>query len=225
MTWFAKLRRLSSDLLFGLVVCGPLLAGNARAEFVVEVDSNGVLEGAVVVARALSGVTAARPLPDELTMVQINRQFDPFILPVPLNVPVKFPNRDNTAHHVYSFAPAGTFELPLYKGDSPRSITFTRTGVVPLGCNIHDWMIGYIYVVDSPYYTQLEGGAARFDVLPSGPYEISIWHPAIDGDQPPSWQIEVSQSASHQSLSLDFPFVAVIQPQAPAERFDEQWDY
>ena len=164
-------------------------------------------------------------MPDKLTMLQVNRQFSPFILPVPLNVPVEFPNRDNTAHHVYSFAPTGTFELPLYKGDSPRPISFTKPGVVPIGCNIHDWMIGYIYVVESPYYTQLSGSSATFDDLPAGGYEISIWHPAIDGQEVPTWQVTVSQTQSSEDLALDFPFVAVTQPKPPVERFDEQWDY
>jgi plastocyanin len=202
-----------------------LWSAAGRADFTVAIDSNGVLEGAVVVARAMDGNAALVVAPERLTMAQVNRQFDPFILPVPMNVPVEFPNRDDTAHHVYSFSPIGSFELPLYKGDSPRPITFTRPGVVPLGCNIHDWMIGYIYVVDSPYYTQLLDGSAVFDDLSPGPYEISIWHPAIDGPKPPTWPVSVNAGHTSQTFPLNFPFVAVTQPEPPAQRFDEQADY
>ncbi len=205
-----------------LAVLGPI---PLRAEFTVAVDSHGVLDGAVVIARAMGQQPAPTTPPEKLTMAQVNRQFDPFILPVPMNVPVDFPNRDNTAHHVYSFSPVGSFELPLYKGDAPRPITFTKPGVVPLGCNIHDWMIGYIYVVDSPFYAQLTHGSARFDNLPAGNYEISIWHPAIDGQPVPTWQVSVGDGDTTQTFSLNFPFVAVTQPEPPVERFDEQADY
>lgn len=196
-----------------------------RADFVVAVNAEGMLDGAVVTATPLDP-TIARPEPPAVVeMEQRNRQFDPFILPVPVNVPVAFPNRDDTAHHVYSFSPVGSFELPLYKGESPRTITFSRSGVVPLGCNIHDWMIGYIYVVDAPWYAQLSHGSARFNDLPDGTYEVSIWHPAIDRLPVPHWQVTVSEEAQEQSLSLDYPFAEVTQPQPPRERFDERADY
>jgi len=224
MTWYAR-ATVGHRLLLAALLCALIFSGRARAEFTVEVDSRGVLEGAVVVARALGGQQAERPMPEKLAMTQINRQFEPFILAVPLNVPVEFPNRDSTAHHVYSFSPAGSFELPLYKGETPAPITFTQTGVVPLGCNIHDWMIGYIYVVDSPFYTQLANSAARFDDLPGGDYEISIWHPALEGPAAPTWRISVDGSSDRQTLTLDYPFVAVTRPEPPSERFDEQRDY
>jgi hypothetical protein len=208
--------------LFALLFANP---ARVFGEFSVEVDAAGELDGAVVVARPLDVEVPAPAQPDELSMVQINRQFDPFILPVPRNVPVMFPNKDNTAHHVYSFSPVGTFDLPLYKGDSPHPITFTESGVVPLGCNIHDWMIGYIYVVDSPWYTQMIHNVAHFEDLPAGLWEISIWHPALDSEMAPSWRVTVDGSQTMQSLALDFPFVAVRQPVPPIERFDELGDY
>ena len=62
------------------------------------------------------------------------------------------PNRDNIRHHVYSFSPAKRFELPLYAGVPTQPVLFDKAGVVVLGCNIHDWMIGYIYVSDSPWF-------------------------------------------------------------------------
>ena len=218
MTWSAKGPLALTALL--ALLCNPV-----RADFTVAVDSRGVLEGAVVVARTLDTEAVTATIPDKLTMMQINRQFDPFILPVPMNAPVEFPNRDSTAHHVYSFSPVGTFELPLYKGDAPQPITFTKPGVVPLGCNIHDWMVAYVYVFETPWYTQLQDGSASFDDLPSGGYEISIWHPAIDGQATPTWKVSVSEGDTSQTFSVNFPFVAVTQPEPPIKRFDEQSDY
>jgi len=224
MTWSTRSHAPS----FGAVILATLslfFAQIATADFTITVEAEGVLDGAVLTATPVGGEIPPRDVPDKATMVQVNRQFTPFILPVPTNVPVEFPNRDNTAHHVYSFSEAGSFELPLYKGDAPEPIIFSKSGVVPLGCNIHDWMIGYIYVVGSPWYTQLENNRGSFHGLPQGTWEISLWHPSLEGQVMPSWQVSVDGSQAAQTLALEYPFVAVTQPEAPAERFDEQWDY
>ncbi|MFT5445153.1 MAG: plastocyanin [Gammaproteobacteria bacterium] len=68
---------------------------------------------------------------------------------------VDFPNSHDVLHHVYSFSPAKCFELTLYHGNTASPITFNKPGVVVLGCNIHDRMIGYVYVCDSPYFEKM----------------------------------------------------------------------
>lgn len=42
----------------------------------------------------------------------------------------------------------------LYAGTPADPVVFDRAGVVALGCNIHDRMVGWIVVVDTPYYAQ-----------------------------------------------------------------------
>jgi len=84
-------------------------------------------------------------------MAQQNLQFDPFVLVVPVGSTVAFPNRDTVRHQVYSFSPAHPFELKLYGRDQTRTVRFDRVGVIALGCNIHDSMVGFIKVVDTPY--------------------------------------------------------------------------
>ena len=73
---------------------------------------------------------------------------------------MEFPNNDTVSHQVYSFSAAKRFQLPLYKGEVHPPVTFDRPGLVVLGCNIHDVMVGYIYVTDAPYFgkTDREGG-------------------------------------------------------------------
>ncbi len=57
----------------------------------------------------------------------------------------------------------------------PRS---TLAGSVALGCNIHDWMNGYIRVVDTPYAAKTDhNGYARIAAVPYGSYGLTIWHP------------------------------------------------
>ena len=99
-------------------------------------------------------------------MDQHNLQFSPFVLVVPVGASVTFPNRDAVRHHVYSFSPAKKFELKLYGRDETRSVRFEKSGVVALGCNIHDNMVAFIKVVDTPFATKADakGQAMMRDV-------------------------------------------------------------
>ena len=112
-------------------------------------------------------------------MDQINRQFFPHVLVVQKNSQVRFPNSDSIKHHVYSFSPAKTFELQLYRGLDVDALLFNKVGVVELGCNIHDWMLGYILVVDTPYFAKTDIKGQVHFTLPDGEYRLNIWHPRI----------------------------------------------
>jgi plastocyanin len=113
-------------------------------------------------------------------MSQRDLQFDPLVLIVPVGADVSFPNLDRVRHHVYSFSPAKTFELKLYGQDETRVVHFDKPGVVPLGCNIHDSMVAFIDVVDTPYaaLTDAAGQAVIHDA-PPGAQTVRLWHPYL----------------------------------------------
>ena len=109
---------------------------------------------------------------------QFDREFIPYVTAVQVGTTVTFPNRDPILHHVYSFSPAKHIDIPLYTGKSPQEVLFDKAGVVTLGCNIHDWMIGYILVVPTPHFAKVDAqGVARLRDLPAGAYDIHAWHP------------------------------------------------
>jgi plastocyanin len=113
-----------------------------------------------------------------IRMAQQNLQFSPFVLIVPQGATVAFPNLDKVRHHVYSFSPAHPFELKLYGHDETRTVRFDHVGVIALGCNIHDQMIAFIKVVDTPYAAKTgpDGEAVLRDV-PPGAAVVRVWHP------------------------------------------------
>ena len=118
-------------------------------------------------------------------MDQRGLRFVPFVLPVQTGTSVAFPNSDNVRHHVYSFSPAERFELRLYAGKHASTISFDKPGIVTLGCNIHDWMVGYIYVLDTPYFAKTgTDGVAQLADLPDGTYVATLWQPRIVGAKP-----------------------------------------
>lgn len=132
------------------------------------------LEGAVI---TLQGPTDAA-LPEQTAIMdQVQKQFQPSVLAVHTRTKVTFPNSDNIRHHVYSFSPAKRFELRLYEGTPTEPITFDKPGVVVLGCNIHDWMVGYIYVTDDPWFAVSDASGTVNLQLPAGHYNVTVWHP------------------------------------------------
>ncbi len=147
-------------------------------EFLVTDESGAPLENAVVEL-----VAAPRSQPDTTPAVmdQVNRQFVPHVLAIQQGRQVEFPNSDNVRHHVYSFSPAKTFEIKMYKGIPGAPTSFDVPGVVALGCNIHDRMIGYIYVAESAQFA-LSGSDGRVS-LPAGNHEVRVWHPAQQSPQ------------------------------------------
>nr|WP_243720249.1 methylamine utilization protein [Luteimonas aestuarii] len=113
-------------------------------------------------------------------MNQRDSTFVPGVLPVQTGTVVRFPNSDNIQHHVYSFSEAKRFDLPLYTGRDAPPVLFDATGVVVVGCNIHDWMIGHIVVVDTPYFAKTGAdGTVRLQA-PPGDYDLRVWHVRAD---------------------------------------------
>jgi plastocyanin len=136
---------------------------------------------AVVLATPDDPKNAAHAKPPADTVDQVDKQFVPYVKPVFVGSRVRFPNSDHIRHQVYSFSPAKKFELPLYAGTDAPPILFDKPGVVVLGCNIHDWMIGYIYVSETPFFARTEPhGGASIDDLPAGDYSVRIWHPSME---------------------------------------------
>ena len=117
--------------------------------------------------------------PQNSSVDQIGQKFVPHVRAVSLGSRVSFPNSDPVRHQVYSFSGAKTFELPLYTGVPAEPVMFDKAGLVTLGCNIHDHMLGYILVLDTPWYAEVRAGKAVIKNLPAGKLAVEIWHPRM----------------------------------------------
>lgn len=123
--------------------------------------------------------------PSSAEMEQSNRQFQPKSLLVSTGSEVNFPNRDATQHHVYSFSPAKTFNLQLFKDQPESPVVFDKSGVVEVGCNIHDRMQGFILVTNSTLTARTDASGMASVSLPADVAEaselsLSLWHPRLD---------------------------------------------
>jgi hypothetical protein len=118
---------------------------------------------------------------------------------------VRFPNSDDILHHVYSFSPAKVFELPLYGNGQNIDYQqmFDVAGVVEIGCNIHDWMLGYIYVAQTNLAVKTDAqGQAVISGIPAGAYSVRIWHSRAPVDSPELEQALVFDDAAPASLRM-----------------------
>ena len=119
-------------------------------------------------------------------MDQKNRMFIPHVLPVQVGTAVRFPNSDDIRHQVYSFSPAKTFQLPLYAGTPAKPLVFDKSGVVTLGCNIHDQMNAFIVVVETPYFDKTAtDGRASLGGMEPGRYTLHVWYPDMRTEPQP----------------------------------------
>lgn len=207
------------SLLGALLLSASLQAASLQAELL---DSQGQpLANAVLSLRSLADPAA---VPATAIMDQRLQQFAPTVLAVRSGTSVTFPNSDNIRHHVYSFSLAKRFELRLYQGTPSAPVIFDKPGVVVLGCNIHDWMVGYVYVTDDPWFAVSdEQGRLSLDPLPSGSYTASIWHPQAAQMLPQAaGEVQVTEAGPLQrfSLSMQAP-AAQAAPSAPVSAFGD----
>lgn len=193
----------SSLLLAGLFCCANVMA--VTITIVASQKSPPDLSGAVVYLTPLfsddSQLQSENVSPQSqaapVAIAQENRQFTPYIQIVPAGTAVSFPNRDSVAHHVYSFSKSKSFELPLYQPGDSHTEVFDSPGLVTIGCNIHDWMLNYLLVVDTQYYGKLEKNSVEIKDLPVGDYTMSLWYPGLRPAKPISQKVTV-ESADQQ---------------------------
>jgi hypothetical protein len=112
-------------------------------------------------------------------MAQRNKAFAPTLLVIQTGSLVNFPNFDTVRHHVYSFSAIKKFEIKLYSGTPTDPILFDKPGTATLGCNIHDRMLAYIHVVDTPYFGITDANGELMLDLPKGEHRVRIWTPAM----------------------------------------------
>lgn len=170
-------------LRLALASCTSLVCASALAAAVsIQVsDSDGKpLADTVVYADPVSGALSGSGKAAEIE--QRGLKFMPLVSVIQTGTKVSFPNKDRVRHHIYSFSPAKKFDQKLYSGVAATPQVFDKAGTVVLGCNIHDRMIAYIKVVDSPYFAKTDAaGVARIDVPSGGKYKVSAWHYNMTG--------------------------------------------
>jgi plastocyanin len=158
--------------------------------------------GSVVYVDAVAGKTF--PAPTQQPVInQKGLAFSPHILVVQKGATVQFENDDSVQHNVFWPSVGGNkkdaHNLGTWPKGERRSFKFDTAGLVPLLCNVHPEMSGYIVVSPTPYFAQADAaGSYKIDNVPDGKYTVTAWH---EGAKPQSKPVEVSGTAK-----ADFTF-------------------
>ena len=175
------------------------------------------LEGVVVYLEPVGRHTVAESKQFVINLGKKNSGFVPDISVVRKGTSVIFSNQDDIIHQIYSVTGKKKFTHTVRAGEYSSPLEIEHKGVIAMGCNIHDWMSGYILVLDTPYYMQTDlNGMAKINGLEHGKYRIVAWHPRF---KEKLVKEAFLPSASAISLQLQQK-MAQIPSQKPIDDFD-----
>lgn len=131
-------------------------------------------------------------------MNQKGLMFQPHILAVQQGTTVEFLNSDALAHNVFWPSVSGNKKLGHNLGTWPqgeeRAFKFDNPGVVPLLCNVHPEMSGYIIVSPTPYFATTDAkGDYKISNVPDGDYKAVAWN---EGTKQQTKDVQVSGSGT-----------------------------
>jgi plastocyanin len=115
--------------------------------------------------------------PATLPIQQLDRQFSPDLLVVPIGSTVSFPNMDPVFHNIFSLSKPKSFDLGSYSKGETRNVVFPKPGIVDVYCHLHPNMSATIVVTPNRWYARSDRvGQYRIPDVPPGKYTIVAWH-------------------------------------------------
>jgi plastocyanin len=165
-------------VLLGLALLALLHAASASTVSVsVKTTAGAPAEDTVIVFDPLD----ATPPPGHARAVidQLHKTFVPRVSVIRTGTVVALPNSDSIRHEVYSHSPPHPFQVKLYASSHTEEVTFEKPGLLVLGCNIHDSMVAFVAVVDSPYFAKILASGQTDVQMPPGRYRVRVWHPEL----------------------------------------------
>jgi plastocyanin len=154
---------------------------------------SGVSGESVVYVDMIAGKTFPAPS-EHPVMDQRGLMFQPHLMVVQQGATVDFLNSDKTAHNVFWTSVGGNKKFGHNMGTWPqgekRPFKFDNPGAIPLLCNVHQEMSGYIVVTRTPYHAMTDkSGEYKIENIPDGSYTVVAWH---EGAKQQSKQVAVS---------------------------------
>ena len=178
--------------------------GGSTSEVLLVGPGSGLQNAFVYVKDGLAGKTFPAPK-TPIVLDQQGCRYSPHVIGIQVGQPLEIRNSDPLLHNVHA---EGAINRPFDVGQPLQGIktthTFTtREVMIPVKCQVHAWMRGYIGVLEHPFFAVTDADG-RFSIpqLPPGTYTVEAWHERL-GTQ--TQQITV---APKDAKTLDFTFKA-----------------
>jgi hypothetical protein len=163
------------------------VCGHGHAEHpTVSIGQDGALAGVVVHLEQIE-TGKAWPANARYELDQQKCAFTPALQVMPRGAELTIRNSDPVLHNIHPFEIIGSNRRTLFNLAQPTEgqinvmkIEPRRGRAIELTCDSHNWMSGWIYVVDSPYYA-VAGADGGFEIgdVPPGEYKLVAWHPTL----------------------------------------------
>lgn len=163
--------------------------------------NNGGLENVIVYVADGLGDKTFDPPSQPVTIEQKGCSYKPHVLAMQANQKLQVVNADSTTHNIHPM-PANNREWNKTQPPGvPIEETFAREEIsIPVKCNIHPWMHGYIAVFKHPFFAVTDkNGDFELKDLPAGTYTIKAWHEKLG-----TVSQKVTVSGPGQKIEFDF---------------------
>lgn len=164
-----------------------------------------IVNDIVVYATPLKPLKNSQPNTSPLHIDQVDKQFAPYISVIQRGQAINFVNKDDITHHIYSASGENRFEFKIKKKHEKTTQQLMAAEEIAMGCNIHDWMSGFVLVVDTPFFGKTnEEGLLTLQLPAVGEYEITVWHPQLDVNEN-RFSEKYNVKSEKQALTLTLP--------------------
>jgi len=166
---------------------------------------------------------------NNIVIAQRNKSFAPYVSVSQSSQPIEFVNQDDITHHIYSAGGKDKFSFKIRAGEKSIKADIKQNAEIAMGCNIHDWMSGYLLVLNTPYFAKTNvQGSASFNVEIKGKYQLVIWHPQLVANNNRMSQTINIEKKTQKNNEYSFTLsqaMAVIPEQKNEDDFDFLSDY
>lgn len=155
-------------------VCGK----EKTAQDVVASKDGGIQNAIVRIVNIDKGKKMALP---KQALDQKGCEYTPHIVLVPKGAPLDILNSDGILHNIHTFAaknPSFNKAMPKFKKQmTVEGSNFSEVETIEVRCDAHEWMHGWLQIVEHPYYAVTDAsGAFSLAEVPPGKYTVEVWH-------------------------------------------------
>jgi plastocyanin len=185
------------------------------------VDHKNRLLSDIVVYLTPVGETILPKTNKTIEIGQRNKSFTPYISVIQAGNKVRFHNKDDITHHIYSPVGDNKFAFKIRSGQEHTKDDFNRPGEISMGCNIHDWMSGHLLILETPYFDKTDTqGIVSIDVEMEGDYQLTLWHPQLADED-----TNISQKLTIQNNHKVEVKLSRAMKKIPEQKSDDDFDF
>lgn len=182
-------------------------ANPVRTENVVAGPNGGLEWVAIYISEGLSAGAASAAPAQEQNWDQKGCQYIPHVMAMDVGEHFKVVNSDQTSHNIHPLPKPGSGNNQWNKSQPPGSPPFdiswsAEEVAIPVKCNIHPWMHGYMAVVKGPNGVSDNNGAYTIEGVPPGSYTLTAWQETY------GMQTQKITVAAGKAATADFTFKA-----------------